>query len=239
MIPLTIWMPVAVARAELTDASLARLLTYGAFDVQLIEERGCSEVARARNLVATKAIKPIGRRGGVVLWLDADMVAEPKTVLLHAQLAMQLDTAISGRAVMRSNPNKVAASIAENESRTAREHQTDFGVVQLTPILCGLGCLMMPAHLFLEQAERSPWMLRDDGTREALVCCPRIQPHATKGHLMVSEDHAYGEQIPGGAWLAKLTHASGTTWLDYGHVISVPAFPAPGDHLEISGSAKP
>jgi hypothetical protein len=230
MIPLTILMPVAVARAELTDQSIARLLSYGAFDVQLIEERGCSEVARARNRVATKALKPVGKRGGVVLWLDADMVAEPKTVLLHAQLSMKLGTAISGRAVMRSDPNKVAASLAENEQRTREEVQTEYGTVQLIPILCGMGCLMMPAHLFLEQAERGPWMQRDDGTREALVCCPRIQEHATKGHVMVSEDHAYGERIPGGAWLAKVTHANGITWLDYGHVITVPAFPAPGDH---------
>jgi hypothetical protein len=230
MIPLTILMPVAVARHELTDASIARLLSSGMFSVQLIEQRGCSEVARARNLVATKAIKPIEKRGGVVLWLDADMVAEPKTVLLHAQLAMEFRLAISGRAVMRSDPNKVAASLAENEQRERRTMATEIGTVDLIPILCGLGCLMMPAHLFLEQAERSPWMLRDDGTREALVCCPRIQEHPTKGHVMVSEDHAYGEQIPGGAWLAKLTHASGSTWLDYGHVISAPAFAAPGDH---------
>lgn len=214
---ITILSPVAFRRHPLNQKTINELDDCG--EVVLFEVHGISEVSRARNAVATNAVEHVRENGGMVLWLDADMTAPKGTIRNLAQASLLTNRAISGRAVMRSDPLKVAASLEESTKREEYEQTIGTTTIRLSPILAGLGCLMMPAQLFLDQIDRSPKMFRPDGRVEFLVCCPLIEQHPTMGHVFVSEDHAYSRTIDGGAWLARATVGSEVEWFDFGHVV--------------------
>ena len=80
---LTIVSPVAKYRHPRNEDFIATLASCGAFDVRLAEVYGFSEVARARCMAATKAYPIVKERGGLVLWLDADMETRLQGNVLH------------------------------------------------------------------------------------------------------------------------------------------------------------
>ena len=163
--PLTILSPVAKYRHPQCYTSISMLADSGLYDIALVECFGFSEVARARNYVASKGLDIVRARGGLVFWLDADMVIPNIHMFqLHAELALESGKAISGRYVTRQRPDKLAASLDEEEKRTAFNFEYKGMKVELTPTLSGLGCLMMPASLFVRQVTASPHaLLKNDG----------------------------------------------------------------------------
>ncbi len=248
-IPLTILSPVARERHHLNLATIQALANSGHFDLRLIECHGFSEVARARNRVATLGEPIIRKHGGLVLWLDADMTADVQTVYMHAQAVLHTSLAISGRAVTRQDARRLAASTHENETREPKRFGMMAGKVsgKLEPVLAGLACLMMPGEVFLEHSDRAPRERRKDRT-DILLCCPRIEVHPDMGHVFISEDNQYSRELQNGTWMAELEQVNGhgsdgnvltsTTWLDYGHVAERVLAHQDGPHKLNPGSYK-
>ncbi len=226
---ITILMPIAHHMHPTTSRCLDFFCQLVELDIVIIRVSGFSEVARARNRVASSALETVEARGGVVLWLDADMVIlNLATLLLHIQLVESTGKAISGRYVQRNNPTKVAACLDPNETRKQFFHplsEDDSIEATMNPVQSGMGCLMMPAELFVRQTRAAPSNVTKSGThegkdlyfREYLVCCPRFIEKEGQ-HFMLSEDFDYCSKIEGGAWLAHVRNGSSWSFLDYGHI---------------------
>lgn len=246
MIPLTILTPIARARAPQSGHSLEALQASGLFDLALVECFGFSEVARARNQVASLAVEPIRARGGLVLWLDADMTFDVDTLYLHAQVVMHTEKAISGRYIKRQDVTAIAA--AREEASTRQPEATSFRLavgeesviheftVELEPAMTGMGALMLPAWMFLQQADSVPTCRRKEKGKdflERIVCCPRVIAHPRHGHVMLSEDFDYCQSLPGGAWLCEVNdlRSGNRSWLDYGHLAEQVVGHAPKRHV--------
>lgn len=220
-LPITILSPVAKYRAEQNSKSIQLLAECGHFDIALVEAFGFSEVARARNHVATRAYAPVKERGGLVLWLDADMVIPSLPAFcIHVEAVLETSAAISGRYVTRQDETKIAASVDDDDERplkVLRLPKVLNSTLTLTPAMTGLGCLLLPSCLFIEQVEKSPYFKKADGTKEYLVCCPSIIKKDDH-HVMISEDFAYCRTL-GGVWLGHVDMPDGNeTYFDYGHI---------------------
>src|SRR5690606_18696172 len=153
MINLHILMPIASHKAPSTERSIAAM-DREKYDISVIEVVGYSEVARARNHVATGAAEHV-KVNDLVFWLDSDIVINPRTFDRHVELVLASrrfglhGLAISGRYVNRRTTNRIAASHDEFELRSPI-NMDDKGVV-LLPMMVGMGCLMMTGGLFLQQ----------------------------------------------------------------------------------------
>jgi hypothetical protein len=219
---ITILSPVASYRHPFNAHAIQTLHEY--FDIELIQVHGRSDVTAARNEVATLAYPRIKERGGLVLWLDADMtIKDLATFKLHIQLTKMSGRAISGRAVTRNDHTKVACTIDPCEDRDPEECLLDTSglLARLTPIVPGLACLMMPAELWLNQADDRPVKLEKGEIVTRYVCCPYVLDGESpeEGSEYVSEDNAYCMSIEGGAWYAAITDTfNETNYLDYGHI---------------------
>lgn len=195
-----------------------------------------SEVSRARNYVATIAAPEVRRKGGLVLWLDADMVISPHTVLLQAEIVAQTGKNISGRYVTRKDPSRIAASHIDPAffyldrcggpikiSKPVKIGNESY-IIELTRCMTGMGCLMMTADAFLDQFESSYSSFRTENNKEIeekLVCCPQIveDPNHHGGYQMMSEDFTYCLSTIDGVWMAKVfIKADSYNFLDYGHI---------------------
>jgi len=233
---LTILSPVAKYRHPKNHKTIETIGTSGHFDVALVEAFGFSEVARARNIVASKAEEHVRNVGGLVFWLDADMVLPNIEVfLLHVACVRASDRAISGRYVVRQDESRIAASRHEFRQRPHEEYDIGSNMkLTLEHALCGMGCLLMTASMFLDQLEAVPTCFRKENGeefRERLVCCPRIEEHPTSGHVMISEDYDYCRSIENGTWLAHISNGESlNSWLDYGHVAEKTLMHSPKPH---------
>lgn len=237
MTPLHILSPVAKYRHPQNHASIRALAECGHYDVSLYESLGISEVARARNHVAGNAYPRVKEEGGLVFWWDADMVLPSlDTFFLHDHVVKETSLAISGRYVTRQDQSRVAASLDEKEKRTRRTRTTEKDLtIQLTPLMAGLGCLLLPAEEFLLQYENSPL---DDCGEKRIVCCPRVELYREgegeeeDRYVMVSEDFDYCRSLPGGAWYAHVQAKGGSfeSFLDYAHMVERPAMHARRPH---------
>lgn len=229
-VPLIIFLtPMSSHRHPKQEDSLRVLASCG-FDFQLVEVRSVSEVARARNMVATKARHVVEANPGcLVMWLDADMVIlSPQTFLAHIRTVQKTGKAISGRYVRRQNTSRVAAAIDDAEHRQPIALNDTTRIV---PVRSGLGCLMMTDKLFLQHLYEVPTgKIIEHGIAhtEYLVCCPRLV-QIEDGYSMLSEDFDYCDTLPGGAWFYEEKLQAGVyQTLDYGHVTEIVAAPAAG-----------
>ena len=229
--PLTVLSPVARSRHPSNAETLKELAYHWGSSFDLVEVFGFSEVAAARNHVATEAVPIVQRKAGVVLWLDSDMVADVETVILHAQVVQATDKVISGRAVMRRNPQALAASLYEREERhptISVLHEKEM-TVRFQPILAGMACLMMTSIVFLDHMQSVPTQTQGKKVKY-LATCPRIERHKEMGSVFISEDHAYSIDLMhwGGPWLAEIQKKDGAvSWLDYGHILEQVGMHAP------------
>jgi hypothetical protein len=221
---ITILSPVGSYRHPNNYTFMNALAGCGHFNVRLFEVFGISEVARARNFVASLGYEHIKKVGGYVFWLDADMALTSLDVfMLHLSVVRLTQKAISGRYVRRQDDSKLAASLDENEKRGTLKVEGDAFAVTLTPAMTGLGVLLMPAKLFLDHADNSPVCERKEkgiDFREILMCCPTIEQNDSSGFAMVSEDFDYCSKIEGGSWLVEvhLKQSGERVYLDYGHM---------------------
>lgn len=231
---LTILQPIARSRHPDNDASLNAMSKV--CNLNVINVVGMSDVGNARNTVAHRAYDLVRSLGGLVMWFDADMtLSDVHSFQLHMAITKATGKAISGRAIVRGSPNQVAASIDENEIRKEITEIIKVGEdavnLKLTPILCGMACLMMPAEMFIASCDNAPARIVDNKITERYVCCPAIVPSVETEWEYLGEDHAYGLSIPGGAWLVELEKDNIRNYLDYGHISEHVLMHSPGPHI--------
>lgn len=215
MIDVVILQPLAARRHPANQAAIDMIRTYAR--VHLCEAVGYSEVARARQLAAARGAEVTSQlltfaQTVLVLWLDSDMSVTFDTFERHANAVRNTEKAISGRYVKRNYPSELAAS--GDHTREACVHR-DY---RLTPVLAGMGALLMPADVFMRQYQNSP-----PARNGRLICCPRIEEHDGET-VMVSEDFDYCRSVPGGVWYAEKDGEQ----VDYGHVTEVTLYPQRG-----------
>lgn len=207
----------------MNHSSISSLANSGLFNiVELIEIYGYSEVSRARNVCATRALLALEdeRYGGslantIVFWFDSDMVILSNLLVAdHAMLVHKTGVPISGAYVQRKKQNKLAASL--DDSRIP----TEICNVLLTPVLSGMGCLMLTANDFAANIIQSKAHRDKEGNLISYMpCYPWIEktPGSDNYH-MLGEDYTYCRNL-GGVWLAE------DKQFNYGHICEIIAVP--------------
>lgn len=218
---ITILQPIARYRHYLNQQSLDMLLAQPLYfngeliSFEIVSVVGFSEVARARQRVAAGAFEHIRtNENSLVFWLDADIVIESiKTFLRHVKAVMNTGAAISGRYVMRQSET-MAAKLDD-------DHQTyhQIGEWHLTRVLAGMGALLMPANIWLDQYFAAP-QCKENGREGALICYPHII-EINGGPVMISEDYHYCKTVPGGVYFASNDDGH----INYGHVTERVVYP--------------
>ncbi len=226
MTALTIISPVANTRSNRNRLSIDLLKKH--YDVKVFEVFNVSEVARARNIVATMAWEHVEKVSGLVFWLDADIsLLDIETFNLHVECVISTGHPISGAYVTRQDKSNLAHRVTSLVSTT---HQLNPGrTVDLVKSYTGLGCLLMNSSTFLKQLHGSPFrnvVVGGKKIREYFVCCPRIEKDVNGEDTMIGEDFDYCRSL-GGVFLTTVRgpHGEVISILPYGHTGEVMHLP--------------
>lgn len=158
-----------------TQVMISSLLSLGA---GLVEQRGSSDVAFARNMALTmssQVLRDPGRNFDTVLMVDDDMY-------FTVEVAQQLVNASR-----ESREPCSAQYVLGNGKTAAREWKNERG---LTKYLTGLGCLAVPKGMVLGLHSSSPRFSVDDGkmVTEFTYCKSDVSPFGGGGLEWVGED---------------------------------------------------
>lgn len=220
MTRVAVLQPMRTHRHAHNQALLGMLSRF--VELQLYEAVGCSEVARARCIAASRLLRDyyMGKAPpDVVLWLDADIaVPSAETLVEHIRVTLLSQKPVSGRVQMRHS------GVVAGYPLTERQIFELEGGWSLMPVRCGMAALAVPWDTFIEHAVTVPQEVGIDGLPTWWVCCPRLEvstenPEST---IMLSEDLDYTRAI------GPVYYATGPEeldarirFLDYGHVDEV------------------
>lgn len=169
-------------------------------DSVVFTEWGVSDVGRARQQVASKLAHYLEREGktksrGLVWWLDSDNVPTFFDAVAHLVATWSADAPVAACYVQRLASWRLAASAVKTELETKVSPFCPH--VTLTPVLAGMGGLMLPVWMFLEHLKGSPSNTAD-GEEVWLVAYPRQEEAPPWGTVYVGEDFTYCEGLPDG-----------------------------------------
>lgn len=211
----------------LTRRCVDSMIELGA-DVQA--SWGCSDPALHRCIMAGRAWDVLRHDEGkyeYVLWMDDDMICKPWSVQFMRACSQLADLAITGYYCKRGQSSGLALSRMPGEVLrfplpNAVEQVVD---INLTPVIGGMGCLLVPRGQFLQHVSRVPNVSKrnDDGTRSDLpgICASgySADEHGVLGWL--SEDLVYGQSL----WhYGRGVYAAPVVWA---HISEMPLLPLP------------
>lgn len=223
---LLILSPCYSSRHEMNQSSISSLAHSNLFNrIELVEVYGYSEVSRARNICATRALLALEDKSydgqvenTIVFWFDSDMVILSNLLVAdHASLVHKTGVPISGAYVQRKKQNKLAASI--DDSRIP----TEICGVLMTPVLAGMGCLMLTAYDFIINITAAKAHKDEEGALISYMpCYPSVEPIdlmvSETNYHMLGEDYTYCRNL-GGVWIAEDKN------FHYGHICEIIAAP--------------
>ena len=207
----------------------------GAFDCRLYQAQGFSDVARARQEVATKAFEHNEiSEGDVVLWLDGDNVIDVDSAKAMVSLcgAEGGGFPVLANYVKRNEPSQLVGVI--NQSAPSKFVSNELGFFTLRPLSGGgMGCLFLPARMFLNQIMASP--LGGVNSRR-LICSGGIRYVKGAAHY-IGEDVDYYLRLESPVYWPALQedknwkNPNGLRYIVSGHKVSRIAYPALDDYF--------
>ena len=193
--------------ADETTLLLFHLQQLGA-EVQ--QQRGCSDVALARNLLALAVVeieKKMPGRFRFVFWLDNDMTATPVHIAVLCKLAELSDACVSGIYCRKTTEKEWCFRRVPSDSEVLEG-------VRLEPAVGGLGCCAITTRAFLHICDSVP--AADFGDRKL----PAVFQSRLEGRDWLSED----------LWFGKCAWESGVGFyaapIAFGHVATRAIMPA-------------
>jgi len=212
----------------LTRQCVDNLTSLGA-DVQA--SWGCSDPALHRCIMAGRAWEVLRRDEGkyeFVLWFDDDMICRPNTVQFMIACSLLTGVAISAYYCKRGQSSCLALSRMPGEPLefALADKSGASRLIQLEPVIGGMGCLLIPRHQFLKHVQSVPNVtkFRDDGSRSDMpgICSSGFCPDDTGLLGWLSEDLVYGQSLwhwANGVYAAPVVCA---------HISEMPLLPLPG-----------
>lgn len=203
-------------RPEIKTAEL--LSTLMRLGTEIIIRTGISDIATARNLVASDAYHRLhdsdGLRFRCLFWLDGDMLASPHHIAAVCKLALEHQTEVTGLCCPRGTPNRIAA-----KRLPVVDPDVLGDAIELWPVYSGLACLGICRDEFIGLCNHVDWFELVGQKRAPALCQSRMSLNPAGDSSWLSEDMYYSKiawEHGRGIYLAPI---------EFGHLSLVPVTP--------------